>query len=169
MAGVTRTSAKQGTDWSLYTPISELITTTTAVGGTYQEEYAVTGKGFLSTVLLSSHSVDDDARLKITVDGNVIFNGTQSAANKFIGLVQSKETIGNDDKEVNVYIQGVNPGGTYDLNDTIASSYPQTTEANESCCLLASEIFFNTSLSIEITSTTGTTSLSLRVAGGYIA
>lgn len=129
------------------------------VAGTYVLAHSITGKGFLTKAIISYTSgTGPNLKLRLTVDGVVTFitllqrNNSQSYA---VGVMTENYLTNNGGAlqtrygALNYYIyDGVFPPTIVD--------YPYTIDNNRVLCLLANPIFFNTSLLVEVTTTSGT-------------
>ena len=168
--GITSFPQKTGTDWSKYTPISEINSFTAGTpADTYETVFSISGKGYLSDFIgRTTDAGGEDVKMRITIDGVVIFAGYSTNSSSFCALIQtSKSLIDSTGDLMIIDANGTgfaNFAGTWSFVD-----YPHTDDTElEAVTFLAQPIFFNASLLIEVKAA-ASSAFVCRVEGGYIA
>ena len=128
-----------------------------ATANTFSTLLSITGKGVLTKALIGT----DNAhlrRLRITIDGTVVFYGTSSTAGSYytgsVGILQSADLLQITQNSANLAGAIIN-NALFSVSNN--AQYPLATEqvasiANGSNAILSNGIRFNSSLLIEIMS-----------------
>ena len=142
-----------------------------AVINTYEDWLNITGKGFLSYVYFII-TANESTILKVTIDGDIIFEGGLSASDKLSGILNYSQlhqyTSGNATLSV---VTPQSDDITISDSGTFANrvSLPYTAGSNTGTFALVLEpLYFGTSLRIQIKKATTEGDMYLNYEGAYI-
>lgn len=144
-----------GFDPTKYRPMSYDGSILMGAVGTWSTLVSVTGKGFFNQAVSVRNATNH--RLRITLDGVVVFDGVATTGSGATGVV------------INDYAATgqVRVGGTARLLAVPIVSFPFTA-GTAGLCIVYEPIIFNTSLLVEIQSTALNESVPYGIGGGVI-
>lgn len=140
----------------------------------YSTLFSVNGKGFLRNASLRNNTTGQAFYLRVTVDGVVKYEQNSNLNTVALGLAlwdDLKTNVTNASQPTSVSpLLASNP--VFSDTDFIAAymklSYPYTANAGGGgWCILASPIYFNTSLLIEVKAATTATGICYYYSGAY--
>lgn len=161
MAGVNKRPMRSGTDWSRYTPFSYAGYAILSTADVLETVLSINGQGYLSNVIFSANiTTGADAKMKITIDGTVVFFALSYNESQPSCIVQEDAMDGAQIRSMT------------GLDNFSVKEYPFVDDTTSNAgCVMGGEIFFNTSLLIELleVGTTSAGGVGIRYNGGYIA
>lgn len=145
-----------------YTPWNyDVMTLAIPTANTWVTGVNITGKGYLEEAVLDP--VGNTFKMRITVDGVDKF--IYIAGSSYPGGILQFKNIGN--YSGNMGTKQAGGQGFYNITGAVDKSYPNPTAVNADI-ILSQPIYFNTSLQIAFTITTGTGNAIWRANGGAI-
>lgn len=151
-----------GFDISQYDPFTQVITTVVAQADTYETAYTVSNKGFMTVCVCIGD--ENHAEMKITIDGVLKFDGLAGTNGCGITLFSNLLGDNNNPQEMNHVVFDNLQVPLY-VEGQALKNYPYV-GADHAVIITDFPIFFNTSLLVEVKSTTIGHTVKTHIRGG---
>jgi hypothetical protein len=162
------TGTTQGTDFSQYQPFSFVIDSYAVPANTTQIMANISGGGYVTDILFFATSVSVDFRLRITLDGNILYDARlPNSTNGGVGIMQTSNMGGYWDGSQGKARASITQPMASGVGSSPFANYPYidiTTNGLNRVILLEQPLFFEEQLLIEIVNAT---SGSYNVTGGW--
>ncbi|WP_163538327.1 hypothetical protein [Gracilibacillus sp. YIM 98692] len=158
-----------GTGWRKYETLVHEDTYEVNDTLTYENVFEVNGEGYITTISLWNDTSDNENLARITIDGEVVYETSLSNINYTFGLINQNEIHGGDSNSYSYVRQPTNR--TIHSIRANEYSYPfiETDPSNSSAVVLPREIFFKSSIKLEVqTDSTTSRRFYYRIAGGIV-
>lgn len=165
MSGAISINNSNLSDWTKYTPLLSNTSTTISTANTWNTILNINGVGYLKKASIYINSTIYYGYIRVTIDGTVVYYASNS--NQIGGSLFTLDNLKYNSTTALSYVcNPFNSGGLTQTTINYLVGYPYTGGSSYSC-LIPKEIYFKTSLKIEIqTSTSNSVTINTEIEGG---
>jgi len=146
-------------------------TFTNTANNTYQDVVNITGKGYLAAALAIHNAIGDAGRIRITLDGSVIYASYVTGGSYPRGIVPVSMIHQYTSGSANMHTFALASMDNFNLSATVFATrlgLPHSTDTATGFTPIVEKLYFNTSLQIEIRISNTANTHQVFIEGAYV-